>query len=217
MGMLDLLRGKKAAPAGKPRAARSGAGASTEFGPSQATQQGGSVHALRKDLLKTVLRELTTRNGIPPGWLGADLLRTTNSRREQGVHVRFLVLEWQPRLMLHGVALEQDFTGRLLALDPQAHDWLMGFSWQFALGNAAACPPLPEPASWTAPPAAAAAPAAPEHETKPADIIAGPVVIPQPADDVRADLERLLALRDEDLKRHGPGVDAFAPTRPATF
>jgi hypothetical protein len=172
---------------------------------------------MRKDLLKLVLREILGRNGIPQQWLAADLLRTTNTKREQGVHVRFLVRHWEPRLLLHGVALEHEFLERLLLLDPLARDWLAGFSWQFALADTGACPALPHPGAWTAPPAAEAPASLPDPETKPGDIIAGPVVIAKPAEDVRADLERLLAVRDEDLKRHGPGGDEFAPTRPATF
>ncbi len=42
-------------------------------------------------------------------------------------------------------------------------------------------------------------------------------MIPRPAEDVRADLERLLAARDEDMKRHSQGGDNFAATRPATL
>lgn len=217
MGMLDLLRGKKPAAApGQPRPAKNPAPPSTEFGPSQLSQHSpASVHSVRKDLLRLVLRETLNRNGIPQDWVSADMLRTTNSRREQGIHVRFLVRHWDPRLLVHGVALEQDFTDRLLLLDPQARSWLMGFSWQFAMADSAGCPPLPHPGAWTASSGANAAPASPE--TRPGDIIAGPVVIPQPAEDVRGDLERLLALRDEDLKRHGQGGDNFAPTRPASL
>lgn len=237
MGMLDLLKGTKPAPAARrgtgktaapskaaaqskaaaKAAAPSTGPASTQFPLSQTTQPGGSVYLVRKDLLKLVMRETLGRNGIPQHWLTADLLRTTNTRREQGMHVRFLMRHWEPRLLVHGLALEREFSQRLLVLDPLAKDWLMGFSWQFALDDDSACPALPHPGAWTAapaepPPVAAAAP-----ENKFGDIIAGPVVIPKPLDDVRADLERLLALRDEDLKRHGPGGDQFAPTRPATL
>lgn len=213
MGMLDLLLGKKEAPA-KSRQPRAFAN-STQFVASQMAPNSGSPTATRKDLLKLVLRETLTRNGIPPTWLAADMLRTSSgSKREQGLHVRFLVRVWEPRLLEHGPALEHEFTQRLLLLDPQAADWLMGFSWQFTLADVSKCPPLPRPGSWT-PREAAAAAAAPL--TKPGDIIEGPVVIPKAAEDVRADLERLLAARDDDVKRHTQGGDQFAATRPASF
>lgn len=209
MGMLDLLRGRKADGPGKPRPSRPPAN-STQFEASQVSP--GSLHSVRKDLLKLTLRETLTRNGIPQAWLSADMLRTTNPKREQGIHVRFLVRAWEPRLLLHGPALEQEFIQRLLLLDPQAADWLMGFSWQFALPDTSACPPLPPSASWLAPPPHSE-PAPLARTTKPADIIEGPVVIPRTSDEVRADLEQLL--RDGDAKHPAQGGDQFAPTRPA--
>jgi hypothetical protein len=214
MGMLDFLTGKKEAPPGTPRNSRTGPN-STQFVASQLASGSGSVHSVRKDLLKLVLREMLSRNGIPQPWLSADMLRTNSPKREQGIHVRFLVRVWEPRLMLHGPALEKEFQQRLLLLDPASGDWLMGFSWQFALADTGECPPLPHPGSWTAPPPRE--PEAQPHETKPADIIEGPVVLARSPQDVRADLEKLLAVRDEDIKRHTQGGDSFAPTRPATL
>jgi len=215
MGILDRVFGKKKAAA-RPRHSRS---STTQFTNSHSVQ-GASQHSLRKDLLKVVLREMLLRNGIPNAWLSADLLRTTTSTSEQGIHVRFLLRHFEPRLLQHGVALEQEFVQRLLMLDPKATDWRMGFSWQFVLPDPAVCPPLPHAGYWTAR-AVEPAPAPQPAETAAvpqaaADVIAGPVLIPQPVDDVRADLERLLALRDDDLKRHGAG-DNFAATRPATL
>ena len=214
MGMLDLLRGRKAEAPARARTARPDAN-STQFAASQLSPAGSAAttQAMRKDLLKVVLREVLLRSGIPQAWVSADMLRTASPRREQGLHVRFLVRHWDPRLMLHGPALEQEFAHRLVLMDPLATEWLMGFSWQFALEDATVCPPLPNPATWTAP--RAPAEWAPVHETKPGDIIEGPVVIPRPAEELRADLEQLMALRDADMKRHALAGEAFAATRPA--
>ena len=214
MGMLDLLLGRKKEVPAKPRNSRTSPN-TTQFVASQLPPGSGSPHAVRKDVLKLVLRELLTRNGIPQTWITAEMLRTTSPRREQGLHVRFLIRRWDPRLMLHGPAFEGEFLQRLLMLDPLAADWLMGFSWQFALEDTAACPPMPHPGSWTAPPAPQREACAPL--TKPGDIIEGPVVIPRGANGVRADLEQLLALRDEDIRRHAKGGANFAATRPATI
>jgi hypothetical protein len=213
MGFLDLLLGKRGdAATARPRASRPAA--STQFAPSHSTQAALSPHNVRKDVLKLVMREMMMRNGIPNAWLSADLLRTTNSRREQGIHVRFLMRHFDPRLMQYGVALERDFLQRLLTLDPQAASWLMGFSWQFALQDDQGVPPLPNAGTWTAQqPEPVTVPAA-EPASSYGDVIAGPVFIPQPVDEVRSDLERLFALRDEDMKRHGTAGDAFAATRP---
>ncbi|MEJ5991124.1 hypothetical protein WG902_14070 [Ramlibacter sp. PS3R-8] len=214
MGMLDLLLGKKSA--GAKAAKRPVPAASTQFAPSQSTQATSSPHQVRKDVLKLVLRELLMRNGIPNAWLSADLLRTTNSKREQGIHVRFLMRHFEPRLLQHAPALEQEFVQRLMLLDPLAADWLMGFSWQFTLDDISKCPPLPNAGAWTAPPQEPAAePVAAAPEEHSGDVIAGPVFIPKPVDEVRSDLERLLSLRDEDMKRHSKAGDNFAPTRPA--
>ena len=213
MGMMDLLLGKKS-PA-KARAARTQPPDSTQFVASRQGPVSNSPQAVRKDLLKLVLRETLTRNGIPLPWLSADLLRTSSSRREAGIHVRFLVRVWEPKLLACGPALENDFLQRLLLLDPQSANWLMGFSWQFTLPENHALQPLPQPGSWSTPREPLVPAMAPE--TKPGDIIEGPVVIPRPAEDVRADLERLLAARDDDMKRHAQEGDPFAATRPATL
>jgi hypothetical protein len=218
MGMFDTLLGRKPASGGKGRNSRPAP--STQFD-SQHTQAGSNSQSVRKDLLKLVLRETLTRNGIPPTWVSADMLRTNSAaRRDTGLHVRFLVRHWDPRLMLHAVAFEQEFFERLTLLDPVAGNWLMGFSWQFTMPDKTACPPLPHPGTWTAPPPPTS-PAPLTAQGVPSsfgDVIAGPTSLEssKPLDDVRADLERLLALRDEDIRKHA-GDHHYAATRPATL
>lgn len=212
MGWLGFLGGASRngrAKADPPSASRSSSGASRN------SQQSGSAHAIRKDVLKVALRETLLRHGIPSAWLSADVLRTSTPRHEDGLHVRFLVRHWDARLPQFGPALQQEFMHRLLMLDPKAGDWLMGFSWQFALPDPSLCPALPPAASWTAAPPPAREPPARQEEQPSADVIQGPVRIAPAADDARADLERLLAVRDADHQRHS--ADSYAPTRPSTL
>src|SRR5687767_15044801 len=112
MGMFDWFGGKpaKTSAKGKPRASQVSPN-STQFVHSQSqpnSASAGSQHSVRKDLLKVVLRETLTRNGIPASWIGADLLRSNSPKRggESGVHVRLLIRHWDPRLMMCGVAFE---------------------------------------------------------------------------------------------------------------
>lgn len=223
MGLFGWLGKPAKAANGKPKASRSPAVPnSTQFAHSQSQPHSAnptSQHAIRKDLLKVVLRETLMRNGIPASWIGADLLRSTSPKRnEPGIHVRLLIRHWDPRLMMCGVAFEQNFYKRLVAMDPLAANWLMGVSWQYTMDDLSQCPQLPHPGSWTAqaPDPAQAPLVAPAQPGMDGDVIAGPVVIQQQQDDVRADLERLLSARDEDAKRHG-GRDPFASTQPISL
>jgi hypothetical protein len=148
MGMLDLLLGREPEPK-KPRVFLTSQG-STSFEPSDSASQ--SPTRIRKDLLKMVLRDVLTRTGIPAEWLTAEMVRSASPRRGDGLHVRFLVRHWSVRMLEHGPAFQDEFTQRLLMLDPQARDWLHGFSWQFTLGDGETYPQLPPPASWKATP-----------------------------------------------------------------
>ena len=223
MGFISQLfsggKAKSAAPPAKAKTATKPAPASTHFHNSQNSQApGGSAHSIRKDLLRMVLRETLTRNGIPATWVGADMLRSTSKGREPGIHVRFLVHHWDPRLLVHAVAFEQNFGKRLLTMDPLANNWMMGMSWQYAMEDTSECPELPHPGSWTA--ASAPAAAVGMMATQPfsmatqpmaaGDVIAGPVTIAKSKDGVKADLDRMLAAGDTQKR----SAEDFAATQP---
>jgi hypothetical protein len=181
---------------------------------------------MRRELLRNVLRKTLNRHGIPLAWMNAEMLVATSRGRETGMHWRLLIKHWDPRLMTYAVALQNSLITRLLSQDPRAADWLMGISWQYALGDEANCPPMPYPGFWTADPAEEL-----EEEAVAAlaggsgDVIAGPVHIPAPtpkaasresSDSIRDDLDKLLAIRDAELKSdeerfRAAGLDATQP------
>ncbi len=186
--------------------------------------------AMRRDMMRTVLRKTLTRHGIPAAWIGAEMLVATSRGREPGMHWRLLIKHWDPRLLTHAVSLQNSLVVRLLGYDPLAADWLMGISWQFALPDEAQCPPMPQPGYWTADRRRSESRQPAKAASAAADIIEGPVRIPPPPagsdarDSVRHDLDKLFAVRDAELKRHveenGP-PDATRPmylqTQPQTL
>lgn len=101
----------------------------------------------RRQLLRLVLRETLQDNGIPFGWVQAEALQAVAPGRE-GIHVRFLICQWQPRFFTYCLAFQREFKARLLAIDPLARTWLMGFSWQYALPRGTAYLPLPPARTW---------------------------------------------------------------------
>ncbi|MCY7318090.1 MAG: hypothetical protein LH617_05085, partial [Ramlibacter sp.] len=186
-------------------------------------------NASRRELLRLVLRDTLNRTGIPTSWVSADLLAATSRGREPGIHVRFLIKHWDPRLMLHGIAFQNVYKKRVMTLEPQAERWLIGISWQFSLPDDSLCPPMPHPGIWTSsiPGAVLAGAEAAEMDGEQADLLGGSIVISGPAAtpdssaarpaaaaarvpareavdpraEAKADLERLFAVRDDDLKR----------------
>lgn len=195
----------------------------SQFAPDGAADSRASAAELastRRELMRTVLRKTLTRHGIPASWIGAEMLVATTRGREPGMHWRLLIKHWDPRLLAHAVALQNSLAVRLMRYDPLAADWMMGISWQFALPDEAQCPAMPQPGFWTAEQRRAeAVPVEPAEAS--GDVIAGPVRIATPhvapadaKDSVRHDLDKLLAVRDAELKRHAEESGNPDATRP---
>jgi hypothetical protein len=96
----------------------------------------------RRQLLGLILRDTLYDNGIPFDWLTAEALQALAPGRDPGTHVRLHIRRWEPELLPYCPAIQAEFKRRLLAVDPSAHHWLMGFSWQFALPKNAKWPRL---------------------------------------------------------------------------
>lgn len=171
-----------------------------------------SQSATRRELLRVVLRDTLVKHGIPSSWVQPEMLVSTGGGREPGMHMRLLIKHWDPRLLAHGVAFERSFTHRVELFDPLSPHWLTGVSWQFALDDAAACPEMPDPATWTAPPS-------PVSRSRPE-----PAAAPgRPSPDRRAELNRMMAAGDakagatsgfEDTQAMGPDGLPHHATQP---
>lgn len=109
--------------------------------------------AIRRELLRIVLRDTLQSSGIPAAWVGAEALAVAGDAGQGSVQVHLLLRHWEPRVLIHAHALQESFRQNVLALDPQAAQWLTGISWQLALPDASVCPPLPPASSWTGQPA----------------------------------------------------------------
>lgn len=175
--------------------------AATDSQPSGSTNPLLQQNRARRDLVRLALKDTLNRAGIPTSWIGIDLLTATSRGREPGIHARLLIKHTDPRLMLHAVAIEGSLRKRVTGLDPDSPSWFMGMSWQFPVQAEDAVPALPHPGSWT---------------TTNVGVESASQQPEDPRADARADLERLMAVRDEAMKRaSGAPADAFAVTEPA--
>ena len=190
--------------------------------PSQVGGSSGSQGKSRRELLRVVLRDTLYRHGIPSAWFDAEVLVSTSRTGERGIHWRLVVKNPDARLLTYAVALQHALIKRLTTFDPLASTWLTGMSWQYALPEGSPSPALPHPGTWKEDPSAAVPTAAAAPTGGAADVIAGPSVNQQSAEQIRqnpisakADLEGLFAARDADFKRHAAveavGEDATQP------
>jgi hypothetical protein len=153
----------------------------------------------RRELMRMVMRDTLQRYGVPMNWIVAELLTSTLVNGQDGLHWRLHLKHWDPRLLAHGVALQNALMEHLAALDPTAVDWLTGISWQFALDDESLCPGMPPPSTWSAP-RILPRQQTPDHEIETA----------------RADLNKWLSRRDSDLPKQLDTLPpSWAPTQPA--
>lgn len=179
-------------------------------GNSQSSKLPTMSQDMRRELLRVTLRDTLRRQGIPLAWIGADLLTATSRNGQTGIHWRLTIRHWDPRLLIHVVALQNRLISRLQVVDPMAETWLMGVSWQVTLEDESECPALPHPGSWTASPAPlATAWDQPSVSGGSAGVIEGPVRIEE-FGDPKGDLDKLMAARDADFKANH-GADATQP------
>jgi hypothetical protein len=228
MGLLQRLFGLKAEAPRHSQSPASGPASQLLSVHSQQSKAGASPsqNSARREMLRVVLRDTMNRHGVPSTWISAEtLVASSRARGQSGIHWRLSIKHWDPRFPVLCVSFQNNLIKRVMTFDPMAAEWLMGISWQFALEDESACPPMPHPGLWTAE-AHAPRPAS-QPEPVAGGVIAGPVRIVDFAaaapkePSAKEDLEALFAVRDADMKKHAEnaGYDAtqpmFAQTEPA--
>jgi hypothetical protein len=191
--------------------------------------QDESDHTTRHQLVQMLVRALLRKHGIPAHWIELHILAVPGKKQGLGMYVHLVLKQWDSRLMNHAQAFQNSLQTEIKRYEPKCSEWLHGILWKLEMG--AACPytTLPDKPFWSAPAqpagpmvvpvapplthmaplASAAAPAAamatamaamaasaPEPEP-----VSGPPAKTAQEIEEHAKLERLFAVRDQEMIR----------------
>ena len=176
------------------------------------TIEDGSENATRRQLVQVLLRDVLRRSGIPPKWIECHMLLVSSRTRGHGMYVRLVLKHWDHRMMNYTMAFQRALITDIERFEPKASEWLHGVSWQLDVDDSCPYTELPEKSFWLQPATT------PVVAPLLAQIVAeevNPVIAPtrlerterverpkKPDDnDPTQDLERLFAIRDQELDR----------------
>jgi hypothetical protein len=210
------------------------------------TIEDNSDNATRRQLVQMMLRDGLRKHGIPPGWVECRILVVNSRSRGQGLYLNLVMRHWDMLLLTYAHAFQQQLLSAITEFEPQASVWLHGISWELDVDDTCPYLDMPDPSIWVdilasdapAPRAARAKVsatakpvAAPEFIPMPvlAPVVAAPAPVqaaaPAPAAaisqedaDVLADLERMFAIRDANIRQQGASDTApvdFQNTEPS--
>ena len=171
---------------------------------SPATIEDGSENATRRQLVQVLLRDVLRRSGIPPGWIECQMLLVSSRTRGHGMYVRLVIKHWDDRLLHYTFALQNALLTEIGRFETQAPTWLHGLSWQLEVEGSCPYTELPDKAFWLEPASQKAAPpVSPLTPSAPAtgDAHVAPKKAAVPENNAAQDLERLFAIRDQELGR----------------
>lgn len=115
-------------------------------------------HGTRHELVKMAVRDVLKKHGIPTTWVACEILPGHTRDRIRGTHVRLVVREWLPSLLLYTVSIQRAILTRLIRIDPLSPACFAGVSWRYAVVDDNTCPALPPPTHGWQPKKADAAP-----------------------------------------------------------
>ncbi|MES2399841.1 MAG: hypothetical protein V4573_07635 [Pseudomonadota bacterium] len=171
------------------------------------TIEDGSENATRRQLIQVLLRDVLRKSGIPAEWIECQMLLVASRTRGQGMYVRLVVKHWDERLMNYLFAFQQTLMTDIARFEPNASEWLYGISWQLDVAEDCPYGALPEKAFWVEPvrvvepaPRIVMATAIPEVLADPDKPAFRSTTDDEETNRAR-DLERLFAIRDQELDR----------------
>ena len=181
----------------------------------------GSETEMRGQLVQVLLRDLVRKSGMPAGWVQCQIQIMNSRSRGKGIYVRLVVKHWDERLMKYAFAFQKALLTDIVEFEPKAASWLRGIAWQLEVASSCPLTELPGPEFWKEPVVSAVA----AKPIEPVDIIPVPanavttaVEAPALPDDTAQDLERLFAIRDNELANLAvnnllpPGYESTEPS-----
>jgi hypothetical protein len=80
--------------------------------------------------LRFVLHDTLKKTGVPPAWIGGEATPAVDEAGRLTIEVRLIIECDEPRLFYYLAAFQGEFESRLLAIEPDAWDWVSRISWR---------------------------------------------------------------------------------------
>ena len=107
-----------------------------------------SAPALRRDMMRVVLKEILHRHGIPAHWLACDFSTVARSTGVDELHLELSILKWNEQLLRYAPALQAALLHGLNRFDPSTDHAHCKVSWRFADNCGYPYDHLPDPQVW---------------------------------------------------------------------
>lgn len=196
------------------------------------TIEEGSENATRRQLVYVLLRDALRRYGIPARWIECQMLVVSSRTRGPGMYIRLVLKHWDYRMMNYTHAFQNALLMDIERFEPQSTEWLHGISWQLEVADTCPYVDMPDKSFWQEPlqrvlPAALLEPLSPatpnvasmpNRTASPEATYAAASAAANDEAQAREDLEKLFAIRDQELSRQvddGHTPFGYEATKPA--
>lgn len=179
---------------------------------SVSTIEDGSDHAMRRQLMLLLLRDLMRRHGMPPVWIELQMLVVSSARRGEGLYVRLVMKQWDERLIHHAQAFQNELLADLARFEPQFDSWMRGISWQLEMTDSCPYTELPGKTFWEA----QAPRRADQMRAEPAALAPLTAKVLSDSEAATDDLHALFRIRDQELRDAAARQEPldYQPTQP---